>query len=84
MDSCIGSQLHNPPEFVTVKYYFNGTNNTDPQIWFWRTVASHFFTFTVMHFASTQISHCTERDIKFCIVLQHNVYNNDNVAEILR
>ena len=43
----------NPPEFVIVKYYFNGTNNTDPQIWFWSTVASHFIhPFEVFQFLS--------------------------------
>ena len=43
----------NLPEFVIVKYYFNDTNNTDPQIWFWSTVASHFIhPFEVFQFLS--------------------------------
>jgi hypothetical protein len=42
----------NPPEFVIVKYYFNGTN-VDPQVWFWSTVASHFLhPFEVFQFLS--------------------------------
>ena len=42
----------NQPEFVIVKYYFNGTN-MEPQIWFWSAVASHFLhPFDVFQFSS--------------------------------
>ena len=42
----------NQPEFVLVKYYFNGTN-IDPQVWFWSAVTSHFLhPFEVFQFSS--------------------------------
>ena len=44
----------NPPEFVTVLYRFNDTNNTiDPQTWYWSAQTSHFLhPFEVFQFLS--------------------------------
>lgn len=41
----------NPPEFVTVTYYFNSSNAT--KVWFWSTQTSCFLhPFEVFHFSS--------------------------------
>ena len=64
---------NNPPEFVVVKYYFKNSNKTQPLLWFWSAVTSHFlcpfevFQFSSLFFGKPETYYRSERSLNITL-----------------